>query len=112
MKSTMKFEGVNTQEMGRYVAMTSDPWEWKRWGVTQFIPKRTRNKGPEPGITGKEALGPSLGSEQWELKDIPASDHQVKLLVAACLAVGVRTCFRLHTYTFGGQVFQQVRVDP
>ena len=112
IRSSMKFEGVNHREMSRYLAMTSDPWEWRRWGVYQFIPWRRYSKGETPGVTGKEALGSELKSDQWEFPDLTPSEHQVKLLVAACLGVGVAACFRLHTYTFGGKVFQQMRGGP
>ena len=63
MKSTMKFEGVNTQEMGRYLAMNADPWECRRWGVADFIPWRKHTKGKTPGITGREAMSSDLESD-------------------------------------------------
>ena len=80
----------------------------KRWKVAQFIPKRTHNRGPTPGITGSEALGPEAESEHWTFPDLIPSDFHLKLLMAACLAVGVATTFRLHTFTFGGALYQQL----
>ena len=108
VKSDLDFEGTNVREMGRYLAMTSDPWEWRKWGVSPFIPWRTSKSGRTPGVTGSEAMGAETESQQWIFPEVSPTKHQVKLLVAACLGVGVLACFRLHTYTFGGRMFQQL----
>ena len=39
LKSDLEVDG-NWQEMTRYLAMSSNPWEWKQWKVDQFIPRR------------------------------------------------------------------------
>ena len=112
IKSEVVVEGTNWREMARYLAITSDPWEWSKWGVRPFIPTKIHNVGPDPGITGKEALGASLGSNQWSFPNLTPTKHQERLLLAACLGVGVRETFALHTYTFGGQYFLQLAGGP
>ncbi|MCP3678952.1 MAG: hypothetical protein GY782_01110, partial [Gammaproteobacteria bacterium] len=112
IRSDMEVDNTNWQEMARYIAMTSDPWEWKQWQVAQFIPKRAFTRGHAPGITGKEAMGADLGSNQWVFPIIAPCKFQLKLLLAACLGIGVRATFRLHTYTFGGKLFQQLSGGP
>ena len=81
----------------KYLAMMSDPW-----GVSHYIPKRDHSTGRAPGITRMEAMGTDLGSGQWVFPTSSPSKHQLNILFAACLGVGVREIFRLHTYTFGG----------
>ena len=111
LKSNLEVDG-NWQEMARYLAMTSDPWEHKQWKVDQFIPWRAHSKGPTPSITGKEAMGADLGSSQWIWPTLAPSKYQLKLLLAACLGIGVRATFNLHTYTFGGKLYQQLTGGP
>merc|ERR1712059_32555 len=92
--------------------MTSDEWEWRKWRISDLIPKRVRTKGQTPGVTGAESMGPNTDSEQWRFPDITPSEYQLKLMMAACLAVGVATTFRLHTFTFGGNLYQQLFGGP
>ena len=106
----------NWQEMARYLALTSDPFQHKRWGVKDLIPDRRFTKGRSPGITGEGPLGKEEGDlgekDKWIFKDVEPSAHQMKLLLVACLGVAVETVFTLHTYRFGGSIWQQMFGGP
>ena len=73
------------------------------------MPKRAKVQGVEPGISGGEALGASSESQQWIFPNLDPNTHEVKTLMAACLAIGVKECFRSHVYSFGGNLYQQVK---
>ena len=48
-------EGLNWQEIGRYLRMTNSPALWSYWKVRKLIPKRVSKEGVTPGITVQEA---------------------------------------------------------
>ena len=105
LQSKIQFEGLNPKEMARYLAVTSDPWEQKAWGVRSLIPTRRYTKGVTPTITSSEALGIEEGDlTQWVFPDLTPSEAEIRRLLAACCEVGVRSCFSLHTYSFGGKL--------
>ena len=53
-----------------------------------------------------------MGSNQWVFPILAPSEFQLKLLLAACLGIGVKSTFKLHTYTFGGKLYQQLTGGP
>ena len=103
----------NWKELSRYLAMTTDYFQWRRWGVAEMIPTRRYTKGKRPGVTGEGPLGKEEDDEdKWVFPNMEPTDHQVKLLLAACLGVAVETVFTLHTYRFGGHIWQQLSGGP
>ena len=113
MKANINLEGMSWREMARYLALTTDPWQQKAWNVAKYIPTRKNSKGGRPGIHGKEALGEEEDSQdQWVFKNLEPTNTEMKILLGACLCVGIQTVFRLHTYSFGGRLFQQVSGGP
>ena len=99
MLSSINVEGVNWRELARYARMTCPPSTWSRWRIRKFLPRRAKKNGVEPGITGTEALGESTDSEQWIFPNVQPSKHDIKTLIAACLAMGVKECFWSHVYS-------------
>ena len=47
-----------------------------------------------------------------DLSILAPSNFQLKLLLAACLGIWVNSTFMLHTYTFGGKLYQQLTGGP
>ena len=81
--------------------MTSSPRDWRRWGVRKYLPKRS-------SVTGPEAKGASQETQQWSFPDLDPSDREKRILLAACIAIGVREVFVNHAYSFGGNLCQQL----
>ena len=108
MLSNIDVSGTDWKEMARYLRMTSPPRLWGKWRVRKFLPRRSKVGGTEPSITGPEASSGHKTTNQWEYPTLTPSKHDKKLLLAACLAVGVRECFRSHTYMFAGDLFRQL----
>ena len=108
MQSKLKMEGTNWREMARYLKMTCSPGEVARYKIKKFLPTRSKTGGSEPGITGAEAQSGSCETQQWIFPRVEPSNYETKLLVAACIAVGVRHVFSSHVYSFTGKLFQQI----
>ena len=72
------------------------------------MPRRSKSGGTAPTIRGAEAKGASKETTQWIYPNIQPSEHDKKLLLEACLAVGVKETFQSHLYTFGGLIYQQL----
>ena len=49
---------------------------------------------------------------RWEFPEREASEKEKVNLMAACLEIGVRTCFENHVYQFGGRLFLQAKGGP
>ena len=112
-KMDFNMDGFNWKEMARYLAMTSEGWQWRQWCVRDLIPWRRYSKGPSPGITGSGPLGKDIEDEnKWIFPDRDPGPVQLRLLLAACLGIAVETIFRLHTYRFGGSLWEQVSGGP
>ena len=75
-------------------------------------PDHPFSRGPAPGITGKEGKGADLGSNQCVFPILAPSKFQLKLLLAASLGIGVKSTFKLHTYTLGRKLNQQIKGGP
>ena len=50
--------------------------------------------------------------EKWVFPEIEPNKGHLKLLLASCLGVAVETTINLHTYRFGGKLWQQVSGGP
>ena len=101
MNSKLKVHGTDWRELAKYLKLTSTPAEISRWKVKKFMPRRGKSGGRAPTIKGAEAKGATKESTQWDYPDLQPSEHDIKLLLAACLAVGVKETFRSHIYTLG-----------
>ena len=40
------------------------------------------------------------------------TQHEIKLLVAAAISVGIKNVFKSHVYQFGGRIYQQIVGGP
>ena len=77
-------------------------------GVKKLLPRRTRVGGTTPGIHGAEALAAREGSDQWMFKRIEPTSKQMKLLLAAVIAIAIKEVFSSHVYKFLGRVYLQL----
>ena len=54
--SSVEFMDLEWKEMARYLALTSDDFQHKSWGVDHLVPRRRFNHRSMPGITGVDPL--------------------------------------------------------
>ena len=113
LKTKLRVEGMNWQEVARYVAMGYDPFEKRALGLERILPKRRFHKGAKPGVTGKEPLSKAKGDEvRWVFPVREATEDEKRKLLAAALEIGVRAAFSTHLYQFGGQIYHQKDGGP
>ena len=114
LRSRLKFKGINYRTAALYVRLGMDHFEIRALGLEKIVPKRKYHTGTEPGITGREALSgnPEKDELRWEFPVREPSEKEKIYLMAACLEIGVRTCFEHHVYQFGGRYYLQKSGGP
>ena len=90
-----------------------EPWEIFDRGLSRVVPRRRYKKGCKPGVTGKEIMGIETEDEaKWEFPNREYTELEKRKLMGTCLEIGIRTIFELHTYQFGGKLYQQADGGP
>ena len=114
MLSTLEFSGVNFKEGCKYIAANSSEASVAVNKLRRVLPWRPTKMGKRPGVTGPEALGPhSDGEALWQFpRGMELTDLDKKMVIAQVVAIGVRTMFQTHVYTFGGHLFHQKKGGP
>ena len=106
-ESDTKFDNINTDELGLYLALTVDKDELARADLTKYSATRKR-KGKNPTITG-------CGAEEKEEKrwdpwikppEKPEGD-QLKRVVAYALGVAMKTVLKNHIFRFKDEIRKQ-----
>ena len=110
LKSDMKVGDVDPHQLGVYIAVNMTSAEIRLDGLHNIVPRRRYDKGPRPGVGGKEARAKGRVDEedsQWVPVRRELTEYEVRMLVAKCLEIAVRASFELHVYRFGGKVYRQ-----
>ena len=113
--SKLKFEQVNTKELGRYVATTVPRSKIKQEKLEEVIPTRTSNKGKAPGITSRSCQSPNDCKEDksWDFCKVrePSLDERRSLMRLAVEAA-ILASFTNSLYSFNGKVYIQNTGGP
>ena len=113
MESSLSWQGVDYREGLRFIALNWSKEKCLASELRKFLPRRKKSKGRRPGVTGKDAMGAEVGSEeQWRFPDVPMSEEDKKKVVATVIMVATEVLFTNHLYSFGGDVFRQVEGGP
>ena len=62
-------------------------------------------------VTAKYA-GVEVKDEQFGFPNIVPTELEIRRMTALSLEIGIQTSFSLHTFTFGGKLYQQLRGGP
>ena len=107
INSEVSFEGVNHKEALRYIAVNCDKFEIRKMGLEHLVPSRRFTKGQKPTIRGVDSKsGRDTTDEKWVPKGREPTKSEEKLIEGAVLKIGVKTCFRTHTYKYGDKIFK------
>ena len=103
-KSNVKFEKIDTAELGLYLSLTKSTEEIKRLKLESFCPKRKR-RGRNPTITGcgtkenkKERWEPWLEPEETP------DEEETKKMLAEALGAAMETILRNHIFRFNNEI--------
>ena len=113
----MKFEGIDYKAAAMLVRYGMDHFKIRNLGLERIVPKRRYHRGQEPGVTSKESLGGDgdRDEDKWIFPPRDPTETEKRKLITACLEIGVRTCFKLSVYQFGGNITsrdQEVPSEP
>ena len=114
LRSRLQFKGINYRTAALYVRLGMDHFEIRTLGLEKIVPKRKYHTGAEPSVTGREALSgdPEKDELRWDFPSREPTEKEKIYLMAACLEIGVRTCFEHHVYQFGGRYYLQKSGGP
>ena len=106
-KSEVKFEKVNTEELGLYLSLTMSVEERRKLGIEDFCPKRKRT-GKNPTITG---CGTKDNKEErwecWLKPERTPENEEIKKMVAEALGIAMKTILKKHIFRFNEEIRKQ-----
>ena len=113
-RSKLRYEGVNYKSAAMYVRYGMDQFEIRSLKLDSIVPRRRYHTGVEPRIKGREPLSgdPENDEVRWIFPGRDPTEMEKTNLMAACLEIGVRTCFENHVYQFGGKIYLQSKGGP
>ena len=115
ISSDLKIEDVDYQVLAKYVAMSWNVGQIRCRDLHRIIPTRRSKFGPRPGVKSQEAKEPGDRIEehsQWIFNKKELSDHEKRQILGAAVEIAISASFKLHIYSFGGQVYKQLSGGP
>ena len=109
LETDIDSDGVDYQEIAIYIAMNNTSEYLIPKAVKNLVPRKSKKKGPRPGMTGAAALSgnPTHTSGQWTFSRTDFSAEEKRPLLAEAAKIGVTTVFKNHLYQFWGQTYLQ-----
>ena len=94
--SDLEFGNVNYKEGCRYIAANKTEVQCQQSDLRRILP--TRQNWP----IGEDAMGPHSNDEKlWHFPEgVELTDSKKRRVVAEVVAIGVKTLFTLHVYSF------------
>ena len=108
--SSMKFENVDWQEVGKYLAVIMTEAEINAEGLRNVIPRRREGVRRLRRITVRY-LHEKRNSAKWLPARRPGVRQQRKMLALA-VSYGVKTVLSNHTYKLGDNIYLQTEGGP
>ena len=107
-KSEVEMEGLDSEEIGLYLALNMDEKELANKDIAQFCPTRKTKKGAPPTITGcAMKKDPDKRMKPWIEREKIPSKRQTKHLLAEALRIVILFIMRNHIYQFDDQIKKQ-----
>ena len=86
--------------------------------LENFLPRRARSGGQQPGMQNDHLKGPNpqrnieASDQFWIHTEPPISRKLRRKILGKVVEVGVHTLFKTFVYTFGGELFLQIKGAP
>ena len=107
-----KVEGVDYEELGLYLALTTEEAELERAGIGDVCPKRAHN-GRKPEITSSGVKVNKMERfEPWIRAQETPTDAQEKTMFKEALKVAMKVIMKNHTYEFAKTIRRQKEGGP
>ena len=106
--STEEIQGVDYDEIGKYLAVTMNREDIKREGLAHVVPERKVETGRDITVA---YLCNRANDDKWKTARKPGK-RQCKKMVALAVMEGVRACMSHHVYRVGDKTFIQKNGGP
>ena len=108
-QSGLKVEGLEYNEMAKYVRMNMTDWEIRVRKLSKIVPKRKYKHGKMPGMSGSEATKKSVPEDEqkFEFPNVELTEADKTNLLATALEIAVRFMFKNHLYSFANETYKQ-----
>ena len=106
--SPEEVEGVDYEEIGKYIAVTMKREDIVREGLANVVPERKIETGRDIGVA---YLCNKANDDKWKTVRKPGK-RQRKKMVALAVMEGVRACMSHHVYRVGDKTFLQKSGGP
>ena len=107
-ESDIKFEEVDSDELGLFIALTCSTNEYVPF--KSFCPTRKSKKGPKPTIT---ASGSKKQQEDrwrpWNKPEQIPSENDIRKMFVFALGISIKVTLSKHIYRFNNKLYQQSR---
>ena len=112
IKSEIKLEGINYEEVGLYLSIHRKQDELKELGLQRICPKRKRKQGRPPTLTGQAAANPSDRKETWQPGEAPKTEEERRKMVSEAFKIILKFLLQNHMYTFNDEKKRQRNGGP
>ena len=108
MNSDIKFENIDYQKAGKYVAMHLTEDEQRRSPLARILPRRKSGvRGVRPGVSSNPN-----NDECWTYPKGERTDFEERMIVAMAVQIGIIAVMNTHQYSFNGKTFLQKAGGP
>ena len=113
-QSGLKVEGLDYEEVAKYIRMNMTDWEIRSRKLSKIVPKRKYNKGAMPGMAGAEAKKKTITEEEkkFEFPSVELTEADKTNLLATALEIAARFMFKNHVYSFANENYKQSDSGP
>ena len=113
-KSEIRFEGVDTEELGLYLSLNRDEKYLKERGVYKFCPYRGNGiRGPKPKITSSGIETKKYDRFRlWKTRQKQPNEDQVRQMMKEAFKVALELILNKHIYIFNDEMKVQQKGGP
>ena len=113
-KSDIKFEGVDTEELGLYLSLNRDTTYLKERGVYEYCPYREeRARGPKSKITSS---GIETKKERrfrlWKTRQKEPNEDKIRQMMKEAFKIALELILNKHIYIFNNEIKIQQKGGP
>ena len=109
----VQWEEIDWIEATRFIALNWTRDQCRASSLRKVLPIRRKNNGVRPGVKGVGPMGKEPhDQEQWRFPPIKLTEEDKKEILGQVIAICVDILFKNHLYTFGGDVFRQLKGGP
>ena len=118
METDITIEGINWEEVGKYLAINLTREEIRNLGLQEVVSSRAKVGGCHPGMTTAEVMGKLYWEEEEEVPSLfhpPKrwpTEREQKILLAQVIRVASLAILQHHTYQFNEEVRLQSDGGP